>query len=206
MPSTTPDLSTVTCGLSSRAAGAASGAGLRPARRARSGFGQAFSKFGGIGASGSTGGASTAGGLGRRSADNRSGASGSLARAAARSRSLRDVEVNSRLRRGFGAGAASAGGGGGASPRPSNHGGASPGPAETLSGARGDGASAGTSEDSAGNAGWAAVTAPPPSRRKICCSWRATAQRPIIKNPKQAATAPAMISVLPNPNSLYGIP
>src|SRR5690349_13393752 len=166
MPSTTPDLSTVTCGVSSRTGaegGTSGGAALRPARRARSDRGQASSKVGGDGATGSTGGASTDGGLGRRSADRRSGPSGSLARAAARSRSLREVEVNSRLRRGFGAGAASAGGaGGGASLRPSTHGGAAPGSMAALSAAAsggGGGVSEGAREASAGNAGWALAIA-----------------------------------------------
>ena len=63
----------------------------------------------GCGRSGAAG--ASAGGSGRRSADSRSGASGSLARAAARSRSLREVDVNSRLRFGLAGGAASAGGG-----------------------------------------------------------------------------------------------
>src|SRR5262245_3251110 len=127
MPSTTPDFSTVTCGLSSRggAGGAASGAALRPARRARSDLGQASSKAGGTGATGSIGGASSDGGLGRRSADSRSGGKGSPARAAARSRSLREVDENNRLRRGFGAAAGSPSGGG-TSPRPSIQGGTAP--------------------------------------------------------------------------------
>jgi len=70
----------------------------------RSAFGQASSNDAGGGSAGSGGGA--AGGFGRRSADKRSGGNGSLVRACARSRSLRDVEENSRLR--FGLAAASA--------------------------------------------------------------------------------------------------
>ena len=122
MPSTTPDFSTVTAGVSSVRAGGAVGRadsrgcprrrrGARrgatsPGRR-RSVFGQASSNDAGGGSAGSGGG--TAGGLGRRSADSRSGGNGSLVRACARSRSFRDVEENSRLRFGLTAGAASAG-------------------------------------------------------------------------------------------------
>src|SRR5437773_11107839 len=110
MPSTTPDFSTVTAGCSVFRA-AASLASLEvegergDARRcggtspgfARSAFGQASSNDAGGGSAGS-GDGGTAGGLGRRSADRRSGGNGSLVRACARSRSLRDVEENSRLR------------------------------------------------------------------------------------------------------------
>src|SRR5690348_16988575 len=119
MPSTTPDFSTVTAGCS---AGAPPGSvkvegerngGLRRSGGAspgfvRSVFGQASSNDGG-GASGTGGGGGAADGLGRTSADSRSGVSGSLVRDCARSRSLRDVEENSRLRFGLAAGAASAG-------------------------------------------------------------------------------------------------
>src|SRR5882757_6270095 len=117
MPSTTPDLSTVTCGGASRLAapdGASASAkvdGDRPPRRGgaspgrpRSGFGQASSNDGG---GSETGGASD--GWGRRSGDSRSGANGSLVRVAARSRSLREDEENNRLRRGLSPGGASAG-------------------------------------------------------------------------------------------------
>src|ERR1700737_435836 len=139
MPSTTPDLSTVTGGCSSRGAGGWSEAaapsaslkveGARALRRggnaasagfARSNFGQASSNVAGGASAGSAGGG--AGGGGRSSGDNISGVKGSAVRAWARSRSFRDVEENSRLRR-FGAGAASAGAGaasgaGGGSLRP----------------------------------------------------------------------------------------
>ena len=121
MPSTTPDFSTVTAGVSSVRAGAPlvslivegvrGGGGARRGAtspsRGRSVFGQASSNDAGGGSAGSGGG--TAGGLGRKSADSRSGGNGSLVRACARSRSFRDVEENSRLRFGFTAGAASAG-------------------------------------------------------------------------------------------------
>src|SRR3982074_3827145 len=120
MPSTTPDLSTVTCGGASRlaapdgASASAKGDGDRPPRRGgaspgrpRSGFGQASSNDGG---GSETGGASD--GWGRRSGDSRSGANGSLGRVAARSRSLREDEENNRLRRGLSGAAASASAGG----------------------------------------------------------------------------------------------
>src|SRR5712671_2099114 len=125
MPSTTPDLRTVTGGGSSlRAAGGwLSGAavsalasvkvdGVRPLRRGsggasgdleRSDFGQASSNV--------TGGASPGSG-GGGAASGRSSTEGSGVRAWARSRSLRDDEENSRLRRGLTTGAASAGSGG----------------------------------------------------------------------------------------------
>src|SRR3954468_18148394 len=123
MPSTTPDLSTVTCGGASRLAapdGASAPAKLdgdRPPRRGgaspgrpRSGFGQASSNDGGVGSAGpETGGASDGE---RTSGDSRSGATGSVVRVAERSRSLREDEENSRLRRGLTGGAASAGAGG----------------------------------------------------------------------------------------------
>src|SRR5712672_1329516 len=124
MPSTTPDLRTVTGGGSSlRAAGGwLSGAtvsalasvnvdGVRPLRRGsggasgdleRSDFGQASSNVTG-GASPGSGGGGAAGG--------RSSTEGSGVRAWARSRSFRDDEENSRLRRGLTAGAASTGSG-----------------------------------------------------------------------------------------------
>src|SRR2546423_10848867 len=70
--------------------------------RARPVFGQASSKDGGGTSSAS------AGGLGRRSGDSRSVGNGSLVRACARSRSLRDDEENNRLRFGL---TASTGGG-----------------------------------------------------------------------------------------------
>src|SRR5882672_4829817 len=119
MPSTTPDFSTVTAGCSAfRAAAplASKVEGVSGPRRCggtspgfgRSAFGQASSNDAGGGSAGSGGGA--AGGFGRRSADKRSGGNGSLVRACARSRSLRDVEENSRLRFGLvSAGAASGG-------------------------------------------------------------------------------------------------
>jgi len=119
MPSTTPDLSTVTCGGASRFAAPAvvsalakvdgdrmlrRGGGCASPGRPRSGFGQASSNVAGGGSTGSeTGGASDGGG--RRSGESRSGAKGSLVRVVARSRSLREVEENNRLRRGL-AGAA----------------------------------------------------------------------------------------------------
>ena len=74
---------------------------------ARSNFGQASSN---VAAGASAGSAGGAGGWGRSSGDNISGVKGSAVRAWARSRSFRDVEENSRLRR-FGAGGASAGAG-----------------------------------------------------------------------------------------------
>src|SRR5260221_8418983 len=118
MPSTTPDLSTVTAGCSAFRAAAPLDSkveGVRGTRRCggtspgfgRSAFGQASSNDAGGGSAGSGGGA--AGGLGRRSADKRSGGNGSEVRACARSRSLRDVEENSRLRFGLAAASASAG-------------------------------------------------------------------------------------------------
>src|SRR4051794_32745542 len=135
MPSTTPDFSTVTCGACSLSAALLPASlkvdGVRALRRGsaspglpRSAFGQASSKLvGGIAPGSSTGAA--ADGLGRKSADKRSGASGSLARAAARSRSLREDDVNSRLRFGFAGGVASAGAGGApAQSRSSTQGGA----------------------------------------------------------------------------------
>src|SRR5881296_1219154 len=107
MPSTTPDLSTVTCGAVSRLGAPAPalasakvdgdravrrGGGASPGRP-RSGFGQASSNVAGGGSTGSeTGGAADGGG--RRSGESRSGANGSLVRAAARSRSFREVEEN----------------------------------------------------------------------------------------------------------------
>src|ERR1700754_2780854 len=121
MPSTTPDLSTVTCGADSRGAGggtlpSATVGGVRLRRgasaspgRARSGLGQASSKVAGGGPAGSDAGGGAADGGGRRSGESRSGARGSLLRPAARSRSLRELEENNRLRFGFGCGAASAG-------------------------------------------------------------------------------------------------
>src|SRR3954454_13078447 len=137
MPSTTPDFSTVTCGACSLSAALLPASlkvdGVRALRRGsaspglpRSAFGQASSKLvGGIAPGSSTGAA--ADGLGRKSADKRAGASGSLARAAARSRSLREDDVNSRLRFGFAGDVASAGdgaGGASAESRSSTQGGA----------------------------------------------------------------------------------
>src|ERR1700687_3905005 len=125
MPSTTPDLRTVTGGCSSFRAGggersvpvAATPAsvnvdGARAGRRcggtsavlARSDFGHASSNDAGGASLGSGAGSGAAGGAGRRS-----GADGSAVRASARSRSFRDDEENKRLRRGLTAGAASTG-------------------------------------------------------------------------------------------------
>src|ERR1700722_6043777 len=123
MPSTTPDLSTVTCGASSlRAAGGWPSAPVAPAasvnvvgvrglRRgggrgasvalARSGFGQASSNVAGGGSGGTGGGGASAAGPTLRT-------EGSIVRAEARSRSLREEEENNRLRRGLTAGSASA--------------------------------------------------------------------------------------------------
>src|SRR6201999_3855420 len=80
-------------------------------------FGQASSKVGGGTSPGSeAGGAAATGGR-------RSGADGSVVRASARSRSLRDDEENSRLRRGLTTGAASTGSGAaGTSTRPGSRG------------------------------------------------------------------------------------
>src|SRR5665647_259250 len=124
MPSTTPDLSTVTGGGSSlgaaggwRSAAAAPpfaslkvdgarpprGRGGKSAARARSGFGQASSKVAGGGSLGSTAGGAAAGAGPGAAMD------GSVPRAWARSRSFRDDEENNRLRRGLTAGAASTG-------------------------------------------------------------------------------------------------
>src|SRR5258705_11318811 len=110
MPSTTPDLSTITSGrFSGRASpplASASVGGMRLLRHggevspalARSAFGQGSSNGAGCGSSVSTGGTVA---LGRRSDDKRSGGSASLDRAWARSRSFRDVDENSKLRFGF---------------------------------------------------------------------------------------------------------
>src|SRR5260221_3212989 len=100
MPSTTPDFSTVTAGCAGAPLASKVG-GVRGPRRCggtspgfgRSAFGQASSNDAGGGSAGS-GDGGAAGGLGRRSADKRSGGNGSLVRAWARSRSLRDVEEN----------------------------------------------------------------------------------------------------------------
>src|SRR5882724_13107996 len=119
MPSTTPDFSTVTAGCSAGRgtaplASKVEGRGVRRCGEtstdfARSALGQASSNDAGGGSAGS-GDGGTAGGLGRRSADKRSGGNGSLVRACARSRSLRDVEENSRLRFGLASAGAASGG------------------------------------------------------------------------------------------------
>src|SRR3984893_7088027 len=128
MPSTTPDLSTVTAGGSSLPAAGGSRAGAaapalasvnvdgpRPPRRggestarARSDLGQASSKLAGGTSPDSAAGGGAAG----------TGADGSPVRASARSRSFRDDEENNRLRRGLraGAGSGAAAGGGPAGP------------------------------------------------------------------------------------------
>src|ERR1700694_1977018 len=134
MPSTTPDLRTVTGGCSSFRAGggersvpvAAAPAsvnvdGARAGRRcggtsavlARSDFGHASSNDAGGASLGSGAGSGAAGGAGRRS-----GADGSAVRASARSRSFRDDEENKRLRRGLTAGADSTGSGAGGAGSP----------------------------------------------------------------------------------------
>ena len=136
MPSTTPDLSTVTCGAASRGAPLASAGGVRPRLgggaspgRPRSGFGQASSNVAGGGSAISGAGGGDADGGGRRSGESRSGAKGSLVRDAARSRSFRELDENIRLRFGFG-GAGSAGGGAGdisdAAPSAGHGGGSAP--------------------------------------------------------------------------------
>src|SRR5258708_33171974 len=125
MPSTTPDLSTVTSDASSAAAGGVAPLaaslnvdGVRGLRRygsdrADSAAGQASSKVRGA----ASGGAGVAVVGAAELAASRSDAIESGVRAAARSRSLRDDDENNRLRRGLASGAASAAGAGGALPR-----------------------------------------------------------------------------------------
>jgi len=149
-----------------------------------------------------------------------------VVRASARSRSFRDDDENSRLRRALTADAASAPSGASAPPScPRSRGAASP-----CQGG-GDGAAAGAAasaspassdpgrprlnrlrgaaragDDCNGISALDSAAAPAPSRRAIFFNSLTAIQRPISSIPVQAAIVPATIRVLPKPNSLIGIP
>src|SRR5882672_2703226 len=241
MPSTTPDLRTVTwVGSSLRSAGgersapAAAGLGsakvdgvlparrgsATPALRERSGFGQASSNDAGGGSADSgTGGVVAVSGW-------ESAAEGSVVRASARSRSFRDDDENSRLRRALTAAAASAPAGasapsscarsrGAASPCQGGGDGAAAGAAASASPASSDPGrprlnrlrgAARAGDDCNGISALDSAAASAPSRRAIFFNSLTAIQRPISSIPVQAAIVPATIRVLPKPNSLIGIP
>ena len=158
----------------------------------------------------------------------RSGGSGSLVRAWARSRSLRDVEENIRLRFGLasgGGGSACGGSGSGdraAPPRPARAAARLGGCRRRFDGGRAparrmarprrsrrrrvaDRATA--AAELRPHSGFGAPRhRPAPSRRAMFFSSRTAIQRPSMITPVQTAITPAMISVLPTLNSLIGMP
>src|SRR3954464_6206944 len=228
MPSTMPDLSTVTGACSAAAAG--SGAGGRAAsakvdgergggrREAaggsaglmRSGFGQASSKLAGeaSGAAGSPDGSA----CGR-------GGTPSPVFASARSRSLREVEANSKLRRRGGSGTSGglgASGGGGGSTRGRSRAAASfcqgggpaagNGGAGSIFSAPGSGEGAGVPgiprPGSTGRTRTSDGAIDPASRRAMPFNSATTTQRPASNIPEQTPMVPEIMRVLPRLNSL----
>ena len=151
-----------------------------------------------------------------------SGGNGSLVRDCARSRSLREVVENSRLRFGFGgcgAAASTAGSASGARScaASSCHGGGAGGSALPTLGAPGwpnsAPLSAGAPSRTApgGSTGRTVISPrgsgiPAPSRRPMIFSSRIAIQRAIMIAPEQTPSAPIRISVLPKLNSLTGTP
>ncbi len=242
MPSTTPDLSTVTGGCSAwgggggggpgGGGGSGAGGGAASAKvdgerggadgrrkaaggsgvRMRSGFGHASSKLAGGASRTSLGSAGSCGGA------------PSVAFASARSRSLREVEANSKLRRRGASGAAGgvgASGSGGTSTRGRSRAAASPchggGPPAGGGGggagsilvsllAAADGISSGAAAPdpaSPGNTGLTRTSeGAPASRPAMAFSSMTTTRRPTSNIPEQTPMVPEIMRGLPRLNSL----